>query len=83
MKITKGQYLIYVKIEKLIKGVPQIDYALSVSSSAKFEEIFIAEINPYQLRELVDSTIFDYSKIHGEKYIRDQLQYIYLGTFYA
>jgi hypothetical protein len=30
---------------------------------------------------LVDSTIFDYSKIHGEKYIRDHIQHIYLGTF--
>lgn len=37
MKMEKGEYLIYVKIENMNKGVPQIDYTLSISSSAKFD----------------------------------------------
>jgi hypothetical protein len=37
-------------------------------------------MDQFQLRELVDSTIFDYSKWHGEKYIRDGIQHIYLGN---
>ena len=37
-------------------------------------------MSPFELRELVDSTIFDYSRTHGEKYIRDHIQHIYLGT---
>lgn len=63
----------------MIKGVPQIDYTIGISSSAKFEELYVQDMSPYELRELVDSTIFDYSKIHGEKYIRDHIQHIYLG----
>jgi len=66
----------------LIKGVPQIDYTIGISSSAKFEELYVQDMSPYELRELVDSTIFDYSKIHGEKYIRDHIQHIYLGKFF-
>lgn len=39
-------------------------------------------MTPFELRELVDSTMFDYSKIHGEKYIRDHIQHIYLGILF-
>ena len=55
----------YVKIQNVDLEFNDFNYPINISSSAKFSELKDEKLTPYQLRELVDSTIFQYGKIHG------------------
>jgi hypothetical protein len=70
MNIEQGEYYLYVQIDNInrtgkTKASNSINYVISVSASVQFDEIQNYKMSPYQLRELVDSTIFNYAIIHG------------------
>jgi hypothetical protein len=62
------------------KGDSVMDFSINISSSARFKELEQQHLNPYQRRELVDSTIFQYGKVHGEKFIKDNSGHFYIGN---